>query len=195
MPLLPTSSTTNQSGARASQNVVGRDLINNITYNHLHNSSSARAIEILLTKLEEEIRSDAHTQDTIDRLQRYRSRQKYDEIAGLEAKLSASNRSYEYIQALEMKELFSKLLERFSLYASAQEILAYLLARVEYNFTQFIYPQINSLSIVEINELVDQKIVEPTIRECGASTFAMDHSLAMGMIYWLADQCFVRWHR
>ena len=109
--------------------------------------------------------------------------------------MQVSGRAYEYLDAIEKKELFAKLLEKFSLYASAQEILAALLARAEYIFTHFIYPQVSSLSILEVNQLVDGKIIEPTIDECGASVFAIDHSVAMGMIYWLAEQCHIRWHQ
>ncbi|WP_368039360.1 MULTISPECIES: ABC-three component system protein [unclassified Tardiphaga] len=37
--------------------------------------------------------------------------------------------------------------------------------------------------------------MEPTVSECGASVFEIDHNTALGMVYWLAEQCFVRWHR
>lgn len=211
-PKLPVSSVTsqtvpavaNQSRSRAGRDLIGRDKIDSVTINNYTTVSAGNlfnqyptsmTIETLLAKLQAEMDANQQTQDTIAKLQRFQKRRQHDAVIGLEAKLTAAKRDYEYIDAIEMKELFSKLLERFSLFASAQEILALLLARIEYNFTHFIYPEINNLSIVEMNYLIDLRIIEPTVRECGPSLFGIDHSIAMGMIYWLADQCFVRWHR
>ena len=150
---------------------------------------------MLLQKLTAEMEQNQHTKSTIDKLLRYSGQIASDGIVGLEAKLAAGHRGYETEAALEKKELFAKLLERFSLYASAQEILAHLLARVEYHFTQFVYPQIGELSVLQVNALVDANIVAPTVQECGSSVFAIDHNVAMGMIYWLAERCYVRWHQ
>jgi hypothetical protein len=94
-----------------------------------------------------------------------------------------------------MKEMFVKLLEKWSLYASAQEIFAYLLAKAEYNFNYLIHPKIDPANVVEINQLIHDKIVMPTIEQCGASVFTLNHGVAMGMLYWLAEQCFIRWHQ
>jgi hypothetical protein len=91
--------------------------------------------------------------------------------------------------------MFVKLLEKWSLYASAQEIFAYLLAKAEYEFNYLIYPKIAESNVVEINQLVQELIVVPTIQECGTSVFTLNHGVAMGMLYWLAEQCFVRWHQ
>lgn len=57
-----------------------------------------------------------------------------------------------------------------------------------------IWSFVGGLSKVEVNELVRDSIVVPTVQECGSSVFVINHSTAMGMVYWLADQCFVRWH-
>lgn len=182
----------NQQGATAGGDIVaGNKTVNN--YN-LPRPAMGK-IEALLERLSAEIEKNERARDVVDRLSRFQKQKAVDGIVGLEAKLKAGSREYELLDALEKKELFSKLLERYSHYASAQEILAHLLARVEYNFQSFIYPQVSELSIVQVNELVDQRIVEPTIHECGASVLAMDHSVAMGMIYWLAEQCYVRWHK
>ncbi len=112
----------------------------------------------------------------------------------MQAKLKVAGREDEYLEAIEKKEQFAKLLERWSLYASAQEIFAYLLAKAEYEFTYVIRPQIATISKVQVNELVRDRIVAPTVEECGATVFTVNHSTAMGMVYWLAEQCFVRWH-
>ncbi len=85
--------------------------------------------------------------------------------------------------------MFVKLLERWSLYASAQEIFVYLLAQAEHNFNLTVYPQIPVLSEIQVNQLVDRLIIAPTIEQCGASVFVLNHNVCMGMLYWLAEQC------
>jgi hypothetical protein len=134
-------------------------------------------------------------QHTIEALAHFQCRRSHDGIDDLEAKLKAGHRADEYLMAIEKKELFVKLLEKWSLYASAQEIFAYLLAQVEYQFNFFIHPQITKLRPIEINQLVSELIVVPTINECGSTIFVLNHGTVIGMIYWLAEQCFVRWHQ
>lgn len=183
----------NQKGAIAGHDIVARDKkVYNFSFPL---PSTGGKVEVLLAQLSKEIEENSHARDTLDSLSRFHKKRTIDGVDGLEAKLKAGGRDYETLDALEKKEIFAKLLERYSHYSSAQEILAYLLARVEYNFQSFVYPQIDSLSVLEVNELVDRRIVEPTISDCGAGILAMDHSVAMGMIYWLAEQCYVRWHK
>lgn len=81
------------------------------------------------------------------------------------------------------------------MYSSAQLIFSHILAKAEIEFTQIIYPQIPTKSEVEINILVLQRIVNPIVEECGDDLMSINHNLVQGMIYWLAEQCFVRWHQ
>lgn len=185
-----TSSTVDQSHAHAGGHMAANDIyIANI------GSQSVGIVETLLKKLQEEMATDAKVADRIDRLQRYYVQRAHDGIHGLKAKLTAANRLDTYDDAIEMKEMFAKLLERWSFYASAQQILVHLLARAERNFSDIILPQISDLSRAEVNSLAKELIVEPTVQDCGASVFEIDHNTATGMIYWLAEQCFVRWHK
>ena len=131
----------------------------------------------------------------VEGLQRFYSRRSVDGIEGLEAKLTAGSRSHELLDALEQKERFSKLLEKWSLYASAQQIFAYLLAKAEHEFRMVVLPQINILDEVCINRLVSERIIYPLVDEVGDGVFNVDPGIVMGMVYWLAEQCFVRWHR
>jgi len=182
-----------QSHADAARDIVGRD-INNTTINNAA-PLAAGVVEQLLQKLHAEREQDQRARETIDRLQRYYIQRAHDGVLGLEAKLKQAGREQSYVDAIEMKEMFVKLLEQWSLYASAQQIFVYLLARAERQFNDMILPQISTLGVVGVNQLMSELIVEPTVKECGASVFAIDHNTAMGMIYWLAEQCFVRWHR
>ncbi len=148
-----------------------------------------------MQKLNAELEGDEQVRHTIEKLQRYYTNRARDGVVGLEAKLIKAGREQTYLDAIEMKEMFAKLLEQWSLYASAQQIFVYLLARAERQFNDLILPQIPALDTAGVNALVNDLIVEPTVMECGASVFEIDHNTAMGMIYWLAEQCFVRWHK
>lgn len=165
---------------------------------HHHYYAAERAagvVEQLLHRLRHEMEHDEKCLDIIFRLQRFHTKRASAGVVGLEAKLEAADRSEEIEAALERKEMFAKLLEEWSLYASAQEIFVYLLARAEQVFNDLIYPEVGSCSVVETNAKITNLIVEPTVAECGASVFKVDNNVAMGLIYWLAEQCFIRWHK
>jgi hypothetical protein len=182
-----------QKGATAGGDVVGGD---KVVQNHYYQPvAPVGVVGELLAKLQIEIEANEKVRHTIEALARFHTKRAEDRIEGLKAKLDAGGRSAEYFAALEKKEMFVKLLERWSLYASAQEIFVYLLAQAEHHFNFSVYPQISVLSQVQINSLVDDLIVAPTINQCGASVFVLNHNVCMGMIYWLAEQCFVRWHK
>lgn len=180
-----------QRDASADGDIVGRDKIEN----HFHGDRRPGIVEQLLTKLQAEIEQNNQIRHTIEALAHFQTRRSRDGIDGLEAKLQAGGRADEYYDALEKKELFAKLLEKWSLYASAQEIFAYLLAKADYEFNQFVHPQIENLSRIQVNQIVKESIVVPVVGECGGAVFTINHSTAMGMVYWLAEQCFIRWHK
>ncbi len=195
MNLLPPASKVDQSSAHAGGDVVAG---NKITHNHSHIHSvapSSTAIAALLEKLQAEISNNSEVQYKIDQLQRYFEKRSHDGIDGLEAKLAAGRREGEILFALEKKEEFVKLIERWSLYLSAQEIFVFVLAKIEYEFNLFIVPQLGTLDECGINQLVHERIVEPTLGQCAAGAISLNHGLVMGMVYWLAEQCFVRWHK
>jgi hypothetical protein len=182
---------TNQTGSAAGGDIVGRDKTT------IHQYAPPRAptiIEQLMQKLSHEMKTNQEIRHTIESLQFYYLRKSADGIDGLEAKLKAGDRHDEMLFAYERKEQFAKLLNKWSLYESAQEIFAYLLAKADHRFASAVQPKIKTCDQHEINQLVTQTIIEPLIEECGVGAFHLNHSIAMGMIYWLAEQCFVRWH-
>ncbi|GGJ49483.1 hypothetical protein CDQ92_13935 [Sphingopyxis bauzanensis] len=180
------STIANQQGAVAGGNIAGRDYYNQEPKRGL--------VEKLLIKLKEQYDCSEHTQTTMDELARYHTRRATDGIDGLEAKLAASGRSGYYDEAIEKKEMFAKLLERWSLYSSAQQIFVHILARAENEFTHVVYGQIPTKSPEEINALVMDRIVNPIVEECGGDLMSVNHNLVQGMVYWLAEQCFIKWH-
>jgi hypothetical protein len=185
--------TVSQQGASAHGDVVGRDKTEH--HNYYLPSAPLGLVEQLLQKLKAEIEKNEKILHTIEALAHFQTRRSHDGIDGLEAKLRAGYRADEYFNALEKKELFAKLLQKWSLYASAQEIFAYELAKAEYAFNYFVHPQIVNLDRIAINELINERIITPIVTECGATVFVLNHGVAMGMLYWLAEQCFVRWHQ
>lgn len=160
----------------------------------IHMPASATVVEKLLSKLEHEINNNIAFSDTIARLERYHGGVVRDGVIGLVNKLKKAGRDSEIESALEQKEDFAKLLETWSLYLSAQEIFVYLLARAEHTFNSEVMPELESSSVTEINRLVNREIVNPVVEECAMSVLQLDHVTAMGMLYWLAEQCFIRWH-
>lgn len=177
-----------QQHSNAGGDIVGRDKVTN------YNAAPKGKIEKLLTKLQEQYDGDQETQSIIDELARYHSRRASDGIFGLEAKLEAAGKSDSFLEAIEKKEMFAKLLQRWTMYSSAQLIFSHILAKAEIEFTQVIYPQIPEKSEAEINKIVIERIVDPIVEECSDELLAINHNLVLGMVYWLAEQCFIRWH-
>ena len=181
----------NQSSASAQRDIVAIAEQNN----YAAPTKNPSVVEKLLEKLQKEIDENSHVQDVIESLKFYYNNRSHDGVDGLENKLTHSGRSGEIFIALEKKEQFVKVLEKWSMYASAQEILVHLLAKAEHEFSTYVLPQVTILPEHEVNQVISQKIVEPIVVECGATVFQMNHGIAMGMLYWLAEQCFVRWHK
>ncbi|MEL6450395.1 MAG: ABC-three component system protein [Pseudomonadota bacterium] len=179
-----------QKGVQSGGDTVGRDKITN----HHHNTSPLSLVEKLLESLKTQIDNDDHAKETIAELARYHSRKSVDGVDGLEAKLSASGQCAYYEDAIEKKEMFVKLLDKYALYISAQQIFGHFLAKAENQFNYVIYPDIPNQSIAEINQKVMTHIVAPIVEECGCGVFTMTYNHVLGMIYWLAEQCFIRWH-
>lgn len=180
--------------SQAGSNVGGHQVAGDYRPTIYEARRSAGIVEQLLVKLHHELEHNIRASDILTRLQRYHGGLITDEVRGLTAKLERAGRFGEIETAIERKEMFAKLLEQWSLYASAQEIFAYILAKAEHYFTSEILPEIGYLSDVEINQKMNMLIVTPTVEECGATVFQIDHLTAMGMVYWLGEQCFIRWH-
>lgn len=183
----------NQRGASAGGDVVGGDK----TELHIHtqnHTSKPSKLEQLKLRLQYEVDAGHCSQDVIEELQRYHKKVPSDGVVGLEAKLEYAGRAAQKMNALEMKEQFAKLMEKWSLYASAQEIFVHLLAMADYKYSLQVSPLLSTLTPVDIDELIDRKIVTPCVEEVGIDVFSLDHKTAMGMIYWLAEQCRIRWH-
>ena len=184
--------TVNQKGASASGDIIGRDKTE--IHQHMPPAAKLSKLEKLKVRLQQEVADGSCSNQIIDELQKFKKKIPEDGVVGLQAKLEVSGRAAQLMTALEMKEQFAKLLDKWSLYASAQEIFAHLLAMADYKYSHQIYPLITQIEQTSFDELIEEKIITPAIEEIGVDVFSLDHHTAMGMIYWLAEQCRVRWH-
>lgn len=187
----------NQSGASAGQDVVAGNKVTNIVLPKVDAEVGQAKLEALVIELQKAIEED----DTIGHMVRsleyfHRKRDAKDGIIGLEAKLIAGKRDWYMDDAIDQKLEFERLLEEWSYYGSAQEILALLLAKVQRNFKLLAVPYLNDVEPHLLDKMVDQQVLEPIIAECALiPQFEINLTTALGMLYWLAEQCLVRWHK
>ncbi|QPH54665.1 hypothetical protein I0K15_02455 [Pontivivens ytuae] len=150
----------------------------------------------LLDRLDKEILDGNICVDGfIDDLQMFQNKRSVEALVGLEAKLEDAERQDQVEGAQAKKELFAKLLAKMQHYPSAQKIFALFLARINDVFENHIIPHVSSLDRQQVDEIIDEKIIQPTLQDMGAGFeyFTINHAHVRGMIYWLADRCYVRW--
>lgn len=150
----------------------------------------------LLERLDKEISDgNACADGFIDDLQMFQDRRSVAGLVGLDAKLEAAERQDQIEGAQAKKELFAKLLAKMQHYPSAQKIFALFLARINDVFENHIIPHVSSLDRQQVDQIIEEKIVQPTLKDMGAGFehFTINHAHVRGMIYWLADRCYVRW--
>lgn len=112
----------------------------------------------------------------------------------MENKLRKAGRESSIILAYKYKEMFAKFLTRYGLYNAAQELIALCLHKVFYEFESNVHPVCHHVSQDETDIIVAEKVVNPLLSDYVAGSFTIKHGLVLGMIYWLADRCYVRWH-
>lgn len=152
-------------------------------------------IQKLLRRLADEVKQGHIAPSKMRSLQCWYEKVSVDGINGLEAKLAKVDKPPHLVQrAVKYKEDFSKLLEEWSLYPSAQQIFANCLADAEGKYNDNIYPRVNQTSLLEIEQLTANLIIEPLSAQFGDGDLDIDRRAAAGMIYWLADHCHIRWH-
>ncbi|WP_354035543.1 ABC-three component system protein [Bradyrhizobium sp. S3.2.6] len=189
--------TTTQSNVTAGRDNAGGDINNTNSNNQIFNVSfgdEKSPIAAWMALLVEEIKHNQQASDFIDTLQMYHEKHSHDGVDGLEAKLHHSGRQSEVSLALRKKELFRRLLAKYSMFESAQQIFAYLLSKLEQDFRSYVLPNLANRSGGEIDELFGQYVVGPCATEIKSGVFCLNAAIAAGMVYWLAEQCYVRWH-
>lgn len=189
---------TDQSRARAGRNIVAGDYNEQTNNYYFPDYDGARdVINSLAERLMAEIEMEDFVADDVANLAYFkRRRQAPDGVVGLKAKLEKGQRSDLWFQAQEEKVEFEKLLEEWALYASAQEIFAEVLAKVERRFNRHAKPRFSEISLIDADILIDKLVIDPAVRDCaGVAQFRLNSTRAIGMLYWLADRCFIKWHK
>lgn len=188
---------TTQKGISAGRDNALGDITNinsNNTKIEIEAAGAKSPIVAWMARLQTEISTDQQVLAFIDTLQMYQIRHSHDGVEGLEGKLNHAGRSEEVFTALQKKELFIRLLARYSMFDSAQQIFAYLLAKLEGDFRAYVLPSLGKISNGEVDKLIAEYLVQPCADEIKDGVFCLNSAIASGMVYWLAEQCYVRWH-
>jgi hypothetical protein len=152
-------------------------------------------VKLLVAALQKEIEQDDQRTEWIEDLVTFNEPFVVDGVRGLEDKLIEAGLEHKRLFAILQKERFVKFLERNSLFHSAQQLLAFCLHEIFNSFEAFVHPRCGDIQEAELNELIVDKVVQPVLNQYSYGSFSLNHSLVWGMIYWLAERCYIRWHR
>lgn len=179
--------------------VHGDQAGNNITkitnYNRIDGAKPSQ-VNRLLALLSDQISKDESMVGFVDDLQFFVDNRDGETVVGLQQKLEVCGRAAAFSDAKKKKELFAKLLLKFERFSSAQQLFAYIMAAIHETFDSKIIPLTNSLSSQQIDEMIDTEIIDKIMDEIGDGSdhMTLNRTHLKGMIYWLADKCYVRWH-
>ncbi len=111
----------------------------------------------------------------------------------LEQKLESANRSSERRLAVRALERFQMLLETYQHFPSGQKLLGFFLAQIHDVFCYQILGK--GLTDAQIDGIIQSQIIDKTILDMGRGFkhFTLTPVHVRGMLYYLADKCYVRW--
>ncbi len=177
-------------------NIVGRDQAGrDINKNYFGVSENQKsAMGTLIKKFCQEKETNQMFNDTIDKINHYKTNVDNGNPVGLEVKLTDGNRK-NYIEFAQIsKESFAKKMVKYQFYRSAQEILAFLLAEVHQRYYNLIYPQIvDGISEEIINELIQHKIIAHIQNILEDNVLEIFSDEINGMLYFLTGNCHIKW--
>lgn len=177
-----------------SNNKAGGDIVaGNKISNQFGTPAPSAYLARLLEKYQEEVGTNAQTEEKLLELQRF-GEAKENPLIPLEQKLADGGRIDLLEFALEEKEAFAKKLARFTLFPSAQKIHLHLLANIYSVFSTRILPAIRegqSRDAVEC--LIQHAIIEPTLTELRENPFNYSTVDVQGMLYYLTGNCHIKW--
>jgi len=154
-------------------------------------------VALLIRKMDQEMRSDKLYNGYIDELQMLVSNRENSELKGLAEKLNAVGRKDELEDAEFDLQVFEMVLEKLTHYPSAQKLFFYFLSRILNVFRNQIMPKTANLVREEVEKIIEENIVKPTLAEMdhvgGYEHLLLTHSHVRGMIFWLAERCHIRW--
>lgn len=193
------SNKVDQSNIKAKGHVSGRDTVT--TINHYHPPSAPIVykenvkLRELIREHEKEIELDSEYKEFSNSLNDFLNRKVESKLRNLEEKLTDGDRDYIIEYAMEVKESVTKKIMLNSHYASAQKIFTYLLSNIRASFLHGISSRIKSgnFQVYEIDDLVKEKIVEPTLASMDGCSLSIDIDEIYGLLYILTGNCYVEW--
>ncbi|WP_420898639.1 ABC-three component system protein [Bradyrhizobium yuanmingense] len=69
-----------------------------------------------------------------------------------------------------------------------------MLSKTEQDFRSYVLPNLANCSSGEIDQLFGQYVINPCANEIKSGVFCLNAAIVSGMVYWLAEQCYIRWH-
>ncbi|SRR5579862_5862426 len=192
-----TNSTVTQKNLSVGGDNAGGD-VNKPTYNISTATGDTHAavtfVARLTKKYREEKEKNATFRQTVEKLEHYQTPASGEPILTLEEKLQKGGREDLINFALRTKEMFTKKLAKHSLFESAQEINAFLLAEVFSRYHEFVYPHVcKSASIEAVNALVRTHIIDPLLGILGENVLGHYSDDINGMLYFLTGNCHIKW--
>jgi hypothetical protein len=180
---------TNQNDNVVGGSIAGRDLT--ITNNY----PVSTQIKLLCERLQSEGGDAANpASDFIEELQHYLDRPASEFGRTLVEKLVDSNRAELVEVAQEMKERAMKKIMRFQSSRTAQEIFAYVLGELHTRFLLHVRPLIASqASRAEVDAAMQEKVIAPVADALGPSPLALNPSLVLALLFYLAGNCHIKW--
>lgn len=152
-------------------------------------------IKELYKRFEEERKNNVQFNEVIEELDVYQRQKSNEKVIGLEAKLKVGNKTEELIEmAMELKESYSKKLEKNKFFESAQRINVYLLGYARTQFVTYVYPAIKKGSNdEEVNALMEYFVIQPMLKMLEGDTYGFTPQDIHGILYFLTGNCFIKW--
>ncbi|WP_268225332.1 ABC-three component system protein [Sinomicrobium oceani] len=187
---------TQSNNAVENGDIAGRDIIKPTTINIGRVSFGGKSqLEVLYEKLEQEEQNSTGFSEMVEELMHFKNYAANTEVIGLEKKLENGNRLRYLNFAEKAKEKFTKKLLKNEHSETAQQIYAFLLAKVYSRFETQIYPRLNEGHPEEyINQLVDEFIIKPLEDLLGDNLLRIYEDEINGMIYFLMGNCHIKWN-
>jgi len=185
----------NQEDNSVEGDLVGRDKFEKNYHIGSTAFSGSSQLEKLYSRFEEEKRTNATIDNIIDELQHYKNQLSDSSVLGLNVKLENGNRAHYLEFAMTVKEKFTKKLLKNEHSESAQEIYAFLLAKVYSSFQTNIKPRMTENHPEEyITRLIHEHIIKPLEDILGDNLLKIYEDDIHGMIYFLTGNCHLNWN-
>lgn len=182
---------TSQNDNVVGGSIAGRDL----TVNNNFPATVSTQIKLLCERLRQEGGLNANpATEIIEDLQHFLDRPASEFGRTLAQKLVDSNRAELVEVAQEMKERAMKKIMRFQSSTTAQEIFAYVLGELHTRFLLHVNPLIAlQASRADVDAAMQEKVIAPVVDALDSSPLALNPSLVLALLFYLAGNCHIKW--